>query len=499
MLAEPAVLASAPVESAPRACPWLRGLLAALLSGGLATAAFASAPLHLLAWIAFVPFASMLPRISARQAWVCGTVLALVYYRIGLNWLITIAGPVAAAAIVVYAVWMGLAFALVRMLIGRFGPTALLWALPLAFTGQEILRSEGLPRLRFPYMALGYSQPPDSAIVHATAIGGVYVVSLLLIAVNGAIAFALIRRTRASWSTVVAAGATAGLVAMAGAMTHVETGRPINVAAIQAETLGYRQMAALVEEAAGDPMKPEFIVLPEHTIGDMATERHPFVRSLSDIARRHAIHICVGAHVPSAPGSSCDYDNIGLLIGPDGRMIFMQPKAVPLPFFQDGEPARSLHTFDTPATRLGIYVCYDGDFTDVPRRYADLGAEIMLVPVMNPMQWPVRQRNQQAAMARFRSLETARPSVRGASSGTSMIVDYDGRIVGQREQKEGPGYICGQIHAGLSRTGFVRGGHLVARAIVWLFLLGIVIVPTLSRLRRDRIGQRPDAPLAPPP
>ena len=168
-----------------------------------------------------------------------------------------------------------------------------------------------------------------------------------------------------------------------------------------------------------------------------------------------------------------------MLIGPDGRIVFSQPKAVPVPFFKDGNPARALHTFDTPTERIATYVCYDGDFTDFPRRYADLGAALLLVPVMNPISWPVRQRDQQAAMARFRALETARPAVRAASSGTSMIVDFDGRVVRQRKLSEGPGYICGPIHLCSSRTWFVRGGYLIVQAMGWLLLAGIILVPAV--------------------
>ena len=98
----------------------------------------------------------------------------------------------------------------------------------------------------------------------------------------------------------------------------------------------------------------------------------------------------------------------------------------------------------------------------------------MLVPVMNPAKWGHAQRDQQARMARFRAMELNRAAVRAASSGTSQIIDADGRVVAERSQAEGPGVICGQVAVSDARTVFARGGYLPAAWIGLAFLVCVV-------------------------
>lgn len=122
--------------------PWWCGCLAAMVCGLLMAAAFGPQPLHLLAWFAPVPFLVVLPRISAGQAWVFGMLLALVFYRLGMGWIISIGGYLGAAFMVIYAVWMGLSFRVTWLLMRRFGLAALVWAGPLGFrwSGDHPLR-----------------------------------------------------------------------------------------------------------------------------------------------------------------------------------------------------------------------------------------------------------------------------------------------------------------------------------------------------------------------
>lgn len=293
---------------------------------------------------------------------------------------------------------------------------------------------------------------------------------------SASLAYGLIRCRPQSFAPAVLAGLLAlGLPEIAPRVLP-EPSRRVAVACVQAEDLSYPKLLELTRQAACAPLRPRFVVLPEHTICDWASERHLIVRGLAALARERNVYVCVGAHVDVPRGSACDYDNVGLLIGPEGRIVLNQAKAVPIPFFRDGNPARRFDVARAPGATLGIYICYDGDFTDIPRRYVDLGAEIFLVPVMNPTRWPTAQRQQQARMACYRALESARPAVRAASSGHSQIIDCDGRVVCQRTQAEGDGYICGFVSPSASRTWFVRGGYMLAKVVSVAYLLAIVLL-----------------------
>ncbi len=433
---------------------------------------------HWIAWVGLVPWLVVLPRLSAWRAWVLGTCLGLVFYRIVLAWLFGVLGPAAILAIAAFAMVMGLAFRAARMLADRLGSWALWWSVPLLLVGQEVLRSEGLARVRLGYGALGYSQAGDLWIAQTASVGGVYFVSFLIVAVNAAVAYGLSRRRVVAWLPAAALGVTiVGLAWMAQPVTVAE-GDAIAVACVQSESEDDGEYVRLMRAAAEADERPRVIVLPEHTIVGEAEQPHPFVDRLARIAREHELYVCVGAHVSAAAGSECDYDNVAMLIGPNGARVGWQAKSVPVPFILDGNPAREQRVFGTELGRVGMCVCYDTDFSDVTRRVVELGAEFLLVPVMNPERWPVQQREQQAAMAQVRSIEMRRWVVRAASSGVSQIVGPNGRVQAERTQAAGAGLLAGRVWRSEERSLFVAGGHWFASAAGAGFL-GVVFVLTI--------------------
>lgn len=255
----------------------------------------------------------------------------------------------------------------------------------------------------------------------------------------------------------------------------------VTVACVQGEELRYREYLDLAARAASARPTPAFIVLPEHTITEAATEDHRMVSGLAELAREHDLYACVGAHITSQAGS-CRYDNVAMLIGRAG-IVGTQAKAVPLPFFDDGNPARSQAAFDTTYGRIGMYVCYDGLFTDHPRHLARLGATLILVPVMDPARWPAQEQWQHADMAPMRSIELRRSAVRAASSGITQIIDPRGRVIAQRTRDEGPGAVVASVPLCNRQTFFMRGGHLFAAAVGWSFLLTFIVLTLWQWIR----------------
>ncbi len=454
---------------------WVWAFLAAGSSGCLMALSLPPWGYHFLAWVALVPWLIMLPKLSPGRVWLLGTVLGLVFYRLSIGWLFGLHGLLGGITIIALSVWMGLAFRVVRLLMDRFSIAVLLWAAPIAIVGQEVCRCEGMDRIRFAYGAFGHSQAGNPWISQIASLGGVYSISVALVAVNAALAYALIRRRGRGWIPACVIAASVLLAAAMAQPSDFHKNLSVPVACVQAEESDYRAYITLAELALAGPNKPRYIVMPEHTIVTFADRPNRFVEALSTLARENGIHICVGAHVSPSAGGDCDYDNVGLLLGPDGQTIGMQAKAVPLPFFHDGNPASEQRTFPTEAGRVGIYVCYDGSFTDVPRRAVSRGAEVLLVPVMNPARWPLQQRLQQAGISRFRSIELRRCAVRAASSGTSQIIDASGRIVADRTQSAGAGVICGEVWFSDVDTVFLRGGYLVPQGIGVLFLFLVVL------------------------
>ncbi len=438
--------------------------------------AFPPLSIHPIAWIAFVPWFLQIPRLTTGETWGYGILVGLVFYCQSLSWVFGITGLLGVILIVVYSVIMGLSFRVAKLLSLRLGTAALWWILPVAFVGQEVLRSEGLSQLRLSYAALGYSQAPNVWVSQIASIGGVYLLSFFVVCANSAFAYAVYRRTLGSLIPIVLVALTV-LIGWFISKYSVNTGAAVfPVACIQSECPNDREYIDLARKAMESPDRPRFLVLPEHTIEGDADRPHPFVAQLSRIAREFQAYIVVGAHVRAPIGLECDYDNVALLIGPNGEIIGHQAKSVPVPFFHDGNPARSQRIFPTDVGELGLCVCFDSDFSDITRRLVEIGAELLLVPVMNPDTWPVQQRIQQAAMAQIRSIELRRYSVRAASSGISQIVEPTGRVQCARTMQDGSGILTGHFSLENTRTLFVAGGHYFARIAGWAFLLAVILL-----------------------
>ena len=466
---------------------WGWSVLAALVSGGLMATAFEVRPLHFLSWVALVPWLIVLPRISSGRAWLFGTLLGLVFYRIGLGWLCSLAGPLGVIAILVLSLWMGFSFRVAKLLMERFSSTALLWIVPLTFMAQEVLRAEGLPLYRFAYLAYGYSQSANLWVAQIASLGGVYFVSFLLVAFNAALAYALAQRRRRAFGPVLVVGGVIVFLGVISQPSDSDAGGDLSVTCVQAESYNGQDYLDLTAQAVDQPDKPAFIVLPEHTIVEYADEKHPLVKALGKIASQNNSYICVGAHTRAPRGATCDYDNVALLISPAERIVGRQSKCVPIPFFADGNLGKAQEAIQTHFGPVGIYVCYDGSFTDIPRRLVAHGAGLLLVPVMNPQEWPKRQRQQQAEIARFRSIETRRWAVRAASSGISQIAAPDGQIHGQRLQEEGPGILCGRASFSQKSTLFVNGGYLFPLVVGIAFLVIVVWLTLAEWLKTVRL------------
>lgn len=106
-------------------------------------------------------------------------------------------------------------------------------------------------------------------------------------------------------------------------------------------------------------------------------------------------------------------------------------------FFAPGDEAGIV--VDTPACRLGVAVCYDNEFPEVPRSLALRGAELLALPVNWPrVQRPRREHApetiQAMAAARSSRLPTVIADRRGRERGVdwtggSAVIDGDGWLV----------------------------------------------------------------------
>jgi predicted amidohydrolase len=112
-------------------------------------------------------------------------------------------------------------------------------------------------------------------------------------------------------------------------------------------------------------------------------DRH--VQLLMDVAKEHGVHVIMGmgSFGSLMPG---DVYNTALLVGPEGLVGAYRKSHVAAFPYSEGismercfySPGRELPVFDTPLGRIGIHICYDITFPEVPRVQALNGADLLI-------------------------------------------------------------------------------------------------------------------------
>ena len=102
----------------------------------------------------------------------------------------------------------------------------------------------------------------------------------------------------------------------------------------------------------------------------------------ADLARRHGIHILAASLPVLAADLGGQPVNRARLIGPQGGVGF-QDKRIMTPWEREiwrisGNSAARV--FDTEIGRIGVAVCYDGEFPLIVRAMVAAGAELILIP-----------------------------------------------------------------------------------------------------------------------
>ena len=119
-------------------------------------------------------------------------------------------------------------------------------------------------------------------------------------------------------------------------------------------------------------------------------------------------------------------DNKVVMFAPDGSTAFTYVKTMSwYPTGSDG----ILRTVDTPYGRIGAAVCFDMDFPYFIRKFARMGADIVLVPSFDSE----RIRPYHTEVGLFRAVEGGFSMVRQVSSGASMAVDSTGRVLARQD------------------------------------------------------------------
>ncbi|GAA3028774.1 apolipoprotein N-acyltransferase [Streptomyces glomeratus] len=436
---------------------WWRGT-AAVLAGALPVFAFPAPSWWWFAYVALVPWILLVrsaptPRRAACDGWLGGFGFMTAVH----HWLIpslnVFTFVIAALLGALWAPW-GL---LVRRFLGgvpsagRLG--AALLVLPSGWLMVELVRSwQGLGG---PWGLLGSSQWQVEPALRLASIGGVWLLSFLVVGVN--IALAMLVAVRASRVPAVA-----GLVVTAAAASAAWAWSPrpdpdgrVRIAVVQpgvidgtdSGTRRFEREEQLTRRLAGRNV--DLVVWGESSVGFDLARRPDLADRIAALSRLVKADILV--NVDARRSDRAGIYKSSVLVGPHGPTGDRYDKMRLVPF---GEyiPARSVLGWATSVgkaagedrgrgteqvvmsaghgLRVGPMVCFESAFPDMSRHLAEDGAELLLAQSSTSTFQYSWAPEQHASLAALRAAETGRPMVHATLTGVSAVYGPGGQSVG---------------------------------------------------------------------
>ncbi|MFJ1812057.1 MULTISPECIES: apolipoprotein N-acyltransferase [unclassified Streptomyces] len=500
--------------------PWRRTAVAAL-AGALPVLAFPAPALWWWAYLALVPWillAGSAPtgRRAAYDGWGGGFGFMLAMHHWLLPSLNVFTLVIAALLGALWAPWTWL----VRRFLAKDGiPTrgrvfAALLVLPSGWLAIELVRSwQGLGG---PWGMLGASQWQVEPALRLASVGGVWLLSFLVVAVN--VAAAVLVSVPAS-----RAPAVAGIVATAATASAAWVWAPrpdadgqTRIAVVQAGVIDgpdqrFDREEQLTRRLVGQDV--DLIVWGESSVGYDLAERPDLAGRMAELARVTGADILVNvdARRSDRPGI---YKS-SILVGPGGPTGDRYDKMRLVPF---GEyiPARSLLGWATSVgkaagedrrrgagqvvmnagagLRIGPMVCFETAFPDMSRHLTEDGADVLVAQSSTSSFQKSWAPAQHASLGALRAAETGRPFVHSTLTGVSAVYDASGRRVGSWLGTDASTTAVYDVPLADGVTPYVRYGDWpVQVALLVLMALGLTEGARAVRLRRTA-----PAPLVPP-
>jgi len=433
--------------------------------GCLLTAAFEPAGLWPLAPALLLPFFYVCLTGSGRRAAQHAFCFGCGLFLCGTYWIyLSVTGPgqgpwwIGALLVILLTLIMASYLAATAWLIQRFCREhhwRLLLIAPASWTLLEWLR--GWLFSGFPWMSLGYAEI-DTALAGWAPVLGVYGVTLLLVFSSAAALLAILKRGRQR-------GLAVGLLLLpwisGAALTQVAwtaaSGAHIRTTVLQAgvgqerkwlpeEREPTKQFYRAASRAAVDS---RLVVWPEVAIPSVTDREQDYIASLQGIAMRNKQAIVFGILEREflANGDAKIYNSV-LLLKDNTRQVYRKRHLVPfgeyfpvpatvrewlrmmnLPFsdITPGADAQELLSL-ADGTQLAVAICYEDSYG--AEMLAAFPEASILINVSNDGWFGDSiAPHQHLQIARMRSLETGRFTVRATNTGVSAFIDASGRLL----------------------------------------------------------------------
>ena len=452
---------------------------AMLLCGALPVLTFPAVNFEYLAWFGLVPGLVLIVRSpTAREGGVRAWWLGVGYLIAALYWMAPEIGPAVLLVGAAFGVlWVPFGVAAQKLLRPPLSwPRALaaLVVVPSCWLLTEWLRS--WQALGGPWAVFGVSQWQHPAVLALAAVGGVWLISFVLVLANVAIVLVLESLPRvgagvlpgAAWRPglavlgVGAALASVGAGPLAFALTPPSPAvRQVTIAMVQPGMISNASLAAHASQTltaefsrsgrlAG--VKPDLIIWGESSIGVDLTQP----KYAATLRQFEALSVADGADLlvnqdTTVPGKG--HEKWSVLVSPTGiKGIYIKTRLVPfgeyIPFRQQlgwltkiskaassnmvpGPGAHLLYATDRQGRPLpiGVLICFESAFPDMARVDTDKGAQLIVYQSATSTFQDTWGPDQHASLGAVRAAETGRPVVQAALTGDTVAYDARGRLL----------------------------------------------------------------------
>ncbi len=423
----------------------------------------------------------------------------------GTTWFLGIVGLACLAAF--FSLITGLGGMLIgRVTAGAGGFTSVFWV-PAVWVAKDLVVEKVFGG--FPWCLAGYSQFRNRFFVQWAELGGIHLVSFLLIAAN-VLFFLLIKRK----DRKAALALTAFLVAVHAGGLALLKGHESRSAAAAVHRAGivqpnsdhdrnfdFARTQATLDRLFGVSRElarsgAEFVVWPEFTVPIYPRQSPYYQKQLLSFSRRH---VPLLAGFTDQRGSAGTFNSVMLF---QGDAVETYDKVHLTPFGEyvlfrrwlffvrkitdeigDFSPGRRIHNLTMAGRALSTPICYEVIYPELVRTMVALGGEV-IVTISNDS-WFGRSSApyQHLAMAVLRSVENRRWLLRSTSNGISALVDPAGRIVHQSPLRESQEFLV-RFQYLKARTLFNRWGYLFPYAIFLLLPIKFLWISGMAKKRR---------------
>lgn len=472
----------------------------ALLSGGVLALAFPAPGAWWLAWVGLVPLLLMCGLARSRaEALLRSSLTAIGFFLTYFNWLLPQVGLLAVAvAVVAGLVWLPVGLAAHLLL--RREPSAARVALAVLVLPSVWVSVEGVrswEHLGGAWALLGLSQWQVRPVLALASLGGVWLLSFVLVAVNVGIAAAVHPRTGRAARLLggVLAAVLAGLVVGYGLLRPdpAVTGT-VRVVGVQPGVIDYgeRRFAAhiaLTRRISG--YGQDAVVWGQSSMPFDPARRPDLVTKVRQAAEAVGSDVLVNVDARGTDGrirkTTHQYGPGGLVgtyekqrLVPFGEYVPLRPVLGELlsgtaVAAEDRAPGNTLEILRVGGVRVGPLVSYESMFPDMRRELVRRGADLTLVQGSLTSFHRSWAQPQQASAEAVRAVESGRSALLVEMNGPSVAFDPRGRQL-EWVPPERRGIFVVDLPLTRETTLYVRWGDWVPVLAGAITALGVIVL-----------------------